>query len=325
MDTLALLLLVTVFLFCFALVGVVYHLWGDSNFADKRTVRRRLLYISAGGKHGMDKLAGYRERVLREASPLERVFFTLPRISGLDRMLLKARVPMNTLVFLAVSLMLGGLGLAFGLRLLHQVGGALALALLGLALPFVLLKFAERSFLQRFNDQLPEALDFLARAVRSGHGVLAGMGMVAEEMADPIRTEFAATVDEINLGLTMHEALENLCERVASTDLRYFAVAVLVQKETGGNIAEIFDNLSRLIRERIQFARQVKALTAEGRLSAVVLLLLPVLMFAYMYLVNYEYVSLLWTEPIGRFLLAGAVMLQLAGALVIRKLVSIEI
>jgi tight adherence protein B len=144
-------------------------------------------------------------------------------------------------------------------------------------------------------------------------------------MADPIRAEFAAAVDEVNLGLTLKEALDNLCERVPSMDIRFFAIAILLQKETGGNIAEILDNISRLLRERVQFARQVKALTAEGRYSAGVLISLPILMFIYVYFMNYNYISVLWTEKVGQYMLFGAIVLQIIGAWVIKKIVTIEI
>jgi tight adherence protein B len=123
----------------------------------------------------------------------------------------------------------------------------------------------------------------------------------------------------------MNEAMENLCERVPISDLRFFTVAVLVQRETGGNIGEILDNISRLIRERIQFKRHVAALTAEGRLSAVVLIGLPILMFFYMYTTNYDYLSLLWKEKIGHYMIFGAIILQIIGSYIIKRIVDIDI
>ncbi len=199
------------------------------------------------------------------------------------------------------------------------------MALACLLVPYLLLKQAEKNYYKKFNNQLPEALDLLSRAVRSGNALSAGLGMIAEQCEAPISLEFSATVDEINLGLTMNEAMENLCERVPIPDLRFFTIAVLVQKETGGNIGEILDNISRLIRERIQFKDHVAALTAEGRLSAVVLIGLPIFMFVYMYLTNYEYISLLWTEKLGHYMIFGAIILQIVGAYVIKRIVDIDI
>ena len=176
-----------------------------------------------------------------------------------------------------------------------------------------------------FNEQLPEALDLLSRAVRSGNSLTAGLAMIGEELEAPISPEFAATVDEINLGLTMNEAMENLCERVPLSDLRFFTIAVLVQKETGGNIGEILDNISRLIRERIQFKRQVRALTAEGRYSAGILISLPILMFCYIYFTNYEYMSIMLEEKMGHYMLFGAAIMQIIGSIMIKRIVTIDI
>lgn len=325
MDTLTLLLLCAIFLFTATLVVVVFLAWTEGRFAEKRTIKKRLLYMSAGGKHGQDKLVNYRQRVLKEVGAFEQVVLKLPRFSGLDRMLVKSKLPLNASVFVLASFALGAIGLLLGLKFLPNTTGAIALGILLVFVPFMFLKLEERSYYNRFQEQLPETLDLLGRAMRSGHALTSGLDMIGQETDDPIKSEFAATVDEIKLGLTVNEAFENLCARVPSTDLRFFAIAVMIQKETGGNLAEILDNISRLIRERVQFARQVKALTAEGRYSAGILIALPIVMFIYIYFANYEYVSLLWTEKIGLYMLMGAGILQLIGAYVIKRIVSIEI
>ena len=325
MDLLMTLLLCVIFLFTVAIVMMLYLSWSESKFAEKRTVKKRLLFISAGGKHGQEKLSLYRDRALKDVGLFERMLLTLPRSTTLDRMLLKAKIPLNATSFILASIALGSIGLLVGLMFLPQKLAAVVFGLLLLFLPLLWLKMAELSYYSKFREQLPEALDLLARAVRSGHAISSGMGMIGQEMEDPIRTEFAAVVDEVNLGLTMKEALDNLCARVPSMDIRFFTIAILLQKETGGNIAEILDNISRLLRERVQFARQVKALTAEGRYSAGVLIALPIVMFIYIYFMNYNYISTLWTEDIGHYLLFGAIVLQIIGAWIIKKIVTIEI
>lgn len=325
MDLLTIFILCAVFLFTVSIVELLYLFWAESKFAEKRTVKKRLLYISAGGKHGQEKLFLYRDRALQDAGPFERLAFKLPRIAILDRMLLKTKVPLNATTFIVGSIALGGIGFLVGLKFFTQTLPAFGLGILLLASPFILLKIAERSYYAKFQEQLPEALDLLSRAVRSGYALTAGLEIIGNEMSDPIKSEFAAVVDEVNLGLTLKEALYNLCERVPGMDMRFFTIAVLVQKETGGNIAEILDNISRLIRERFQFARQVKALTAEGRYSAGILIALPILMFIYVYFMNYAYISTLWASQAGLYMLYGAVALQIAGAYFIKKIVSIEI
>lgn len=325
MDLLTILLLCVIFLFTVSVVMMLYLSWAESKFAEKRMVKKRLLYISAGGKHGQEKLSLYRDKALKNVGIIERLLFKIPRSASLDRMLLKAGTPLNATTFVLASIALGGIGLLVGLKFLPQVVAAIGLGLILLFLPLLWLKMSELSYYRRFQEQLPEALDLLARAVRSGHAISSGMGMISQEMEDPIRAEFAAVVDEVNLGLTLKEALDNLCERVPSMDMRFFTIAILLQKETGGNIAEILDNISRLLRERVQFARQVKALTAEGRYSAGVLIALPILLFVYVYFMNNEYLSTLWTEDVGRYMLFGGIVLQIIGAWVIKKIVTIEI
>ena len=318
-------LYIAVFIFTVALIQVVYLAWAESRFLEKRKVKKRLMYISAGGKHGQAKLDRYRKGVLKEVGAFERFIFNIPRLSDLDKLLIKIKVPINATLFILLSVTLGVIGFGFGYLYLPQTFMAIALGLVCMLVPYAFLKLSEKDYYKKFNNQLPEALDLLSRAVRSGSALSAGLGMIGEEIEDPIRSEFSATVDEINLGLTMNEAMENLCERVPISDLRFFAIAILVQKETGGNIGEILDNISRLIRERIAFKDHVAALTAEGRLSGVVLIGLPIFMFVYMYLTNYGYLSMLWTEKLGHYMLFGAIILQIIGAYVIKRIVDIDI
>lgn len=325
MNMITIFLYIAVFIFTVAIIQVIYLAWAESRFIEKRKVKKRLLYISAGGKHGQEKLDRYRKGILKEVGAFERFIFSIPRLSTLDKLLIKTKAPINATLFLLLSVTLGMIGFGVGYLYFPQIVAAVALALVCMLGPYLFLKLAEKNYYKKFNDQLPEALDLLSRAVRSGNALSAGLGMIAEQCEDPISSEFSATVDEINLGLTMNEAMENLCERVPIPDLRFFTIAVMIQKETGGNIGEILDNISRLIRERIQFKDHVTALTAEGRLSAVVLISLPIFMFIYMYLTNYEYISLLWTEKMGQYMIYGAIVLQIIGAYVIKRIVDIDI
>lgn len=325
MDSLTILLFAAIFIFVVAVVQVIFLAWQESRFSEKRTIKKRLLYISAGGKHGQEKLQRYRQNILKDVGGFQRLMLSMPRFGKLDSLLVKARLPVNAIIFILASVALGVIGFWIGYTYLPQLIAAIALGLLFLGVPFFLLKLSEKQYFEKFNNQLPEAMDLLSRAMRSGHALTSGLEMIGKEMDEPISVEFAACVDEINLGLTTKEALENLCERVPLADLRFFAIAVLVQKETGGNLAEILDSIARLIRERIQFKQLVKTLTAEGRYSAAVLIGLPIMLFAYLYLTNYDYVSLLWTDQLGQYMLTGAVVMQIVGAYVIKRIVDIDI
>ena len=325
MDKITIFLYVAVFIFTVAVIQVIYLAWVESHFVEKRKIKKRLMYISAGGKHGQEKLDKYRKGILKDVGAFERFIFNIPRLSNLDNLLIKVKIPLNATLFILLSLTLGFIGFGLGYLYLPQPLAAIVVGLLCSVAPYLFLKLAEKDYYKKFNNQLPEALDLLARAVRSGSALSAGLAMIGEELDDPVSSEFAATVDEINLGLTMTEAMENLCERVPISDLRFFSIAILVQKETGGNIGEILDNISRLIRERIQFKDHVAALTAEGRLSAMVLIGLPIFMLIYMYLTNYDYLSLLWTEKIGHYMIFGAIIMQIIGTYIIKRIVDIDI
>lgn len=324
MNYLTLFFSASAFLFAASLVAHLYLVWADSRFAKRQLIRRRLLNISAGGMHGEEKLSLFKERTLRDMSPVTRLFYQMPRLSKLDRLLVRSNTSLNAGTFVLISLSLGTLGVLLGILFLpHSLAGAP----LGLGLsflPFFLLKRAEKKSQQNFYEQLPEALDLMARAIRTGHALTSAMELVAAEMSDPIKSEFNEAVDEVKFGITLDDALHNMCERMPLPDLRYFSISVIIHKETGGNIAQIFDNLATLIRERLQFKRQIWALTGEGRISAFVLLMLPVVMFCYLYVVNFKYVSVLWTDPFGRLLFFGAMVSQVIGYFVMKRLVDVQ-
>ena len=179
--------------------------------------------------------------------------------------------------------------------------------------------------LAKFGSQLSDALELVARALRAGHSLQAGMHVVAEEMPAPISDEFGRVYEEQNLGIPIEEALKSMCERVPNLDLRFFVTSVGVQRQTGGDLAEILDKIGYVIRERFKILGQVKALTGEGRLSGIVLIALPFALFGYMLNMKPDYVETLWTTDLGRKMSGAAIVGQVIGALVIRKIVNIKV
>jgi tight adherence protein B len=179
--------------------------------------------------------------------------------------------------------------------------------------------------LKKFASQLPDALELVARALRAGHSLGAGMHVVAEEMPSPIAEEFGRVYEEQNLGIPIEDALRTMCERVPNLDLRFFVTSVAIQRQTGGDLAEILDKIGYVIRERYRILGQVKALTAEGRLSGIVLIALPFGLFLMMLHIKPDYISLLWTDPLGIKMAVGALVLQILGAIVIKKIVNIKV
>ncbi|HID78142.1 MAG TPA: secretion protein, partial [Planctomycetaceae bacterium] len=198
-------------------------------------------------------------------------------------------------------------------------------AVLTALLPVVWLLWRRKRRLKRFAVQLPDAMEMLARSLRSGQSLQAGFNLVATEMAPPLGKEFGRVFEEQNLGVPMEESLDDLTQRVPNLDLKFFATAVILQRQTGGDLAEILDKIGSLIRQRFQIWGQVQALTGEGRLSGIVLMALPVLLFVAVYYLNPDYVMLLFTDQMGKKMLAVAVFLQVLGALVIRKIVNIKV
>lgn len=197
--------------------------------------------------------------------------------------------------------------------------------LIAFTIPFGWL-FTKRAMrLRAFAGQLSDALELVARALRAGHSLAAGMHVVAEEMPSPISDEFNRVYEEQNLGIPIEDALKSMCERVPNLDLRFFVTSVLIQRQTGGDLAEILDKIGYVIRERFRILGQVKALTAEGRLSGVILIALPFGLFLLMMHIKYDYVEKLWTHPLGVKMSIFALIAQLVGALVIRKIVNIKV
>jgi len=198
-------------------------------------------------------------------------------------------------------------------------------ALLVGALPFTWLFLRRRRRLKKFAMQLPDALELIGRALRSGHSLAAALNLVKEELPDPIGTEFGMAYEEQNLGVPVEKALKNMLRRVPNMDLKFFVTAVAIQRQTGGDLAEIIDKLSYLIRERFKILGQVQALTGEGRLSGVVLMGLPIVVFLALYRMNPDYVMVLFTDPLGKKMLAFAAVMQILGAIVIKKIVTIKV
>lgn len=197
---------------------------------------------------------------------------------------------------------------------------------IGMALtPILWLMWRRKRRFKKFASQMPDALELISRALRAGHSLASGFNLVQEEMTAPLGVEFGRVFEEQNLGKTMEEALNSLADRIPNLDLKFFATAVILQRQTGGDLAEILDKIGYIVRERFKIWGQVQALTGEGRLSGIVLLALPPVLFLAVLKLNPTYVMMLFTDPMGRQMLAGAIVMQLLGAITIRKIVNIKV
>lgn len=226
-----------------------------------------------------------------------------------------------------VFISLGFAGVSAALCLASPLHAAIA-PVVGLCCGFLPLGYfshKRKRRLAKFGRQLPDALELVSRALRAGHSLGSGMNLVATEMDQPIANEFMRCYEEQNLGIPLEDALEEMSERVPNLDLRFFVTAVTLQRQTGGDLAEILDKIGKLIRERFRIWGQIQALTGEGRLSGIVLLALPPVLFMTMYRLNPDYCKVLFDDPMGQQLLAGAVVMQVLGALVIKKIINIKV
>src|SRR5580698_422835 len=227
-------------------------------------------------------------------------------------------------VLFGISLALSSLSAAICIWLVNVYVIPLA-AVIFFCLPWVWLWVKRANRLKKFAAQLPDAMELVARALRAGHSLGAGMHVVAEEMPAPVSEEFGRVYEEQNLGIPVEDSLRNICDRVPNLDLRFFVTSVAIQRQTGGDLAEILDKIGYVVRERYRILGQVKALTAEGRLSGVVLIALPFGLFVMMLHLKPDYISLLWTDPIGIKMCVFGVITQVLGAIVIKKIIDIKV
>jgi tight adherence protein B len=197
--------------------------------------------------------------------------------------------------------------------------------LLGGSIPIVWLMNRRSARLKRFEEQFPEALDLLSRAIRAGHALQTALGMVAEELPDPVGPEFKKTFEQQNFGLPLRDALNEMAARIGILDVRFFVTAVLIQRDTGGNLAEILDNLAHVVRERFKIRRQVRVHTAHGRFTGYVLLALPAALAIALSFINPEHMQTLFRERLGQMMLVGAMVMQTIGFIWIRQVIKIEV
>lgn len=314
------LLFVTVFM---ALEGL-YVWWNSRRGPEAVRLAKRLRMISAGG-HADVGTTVLKQRLMSNTPAIERLLLRIPRIGSLDKFLVQTGTNWSVSNLLVNSAGLFATGL-FGMLLFRQ---PLTLSLLaGLAaglLPTLYLLRARSLRLKRFESLLPEALDLIGRALRAGHSLPSALQVAGAELPPPIGEEFQQAFDEINFGISTGEALNNLAARVPSTDLAFFVIAVLIQRETGGNLAEILGNISSIIRERLKLMGKVRALSAEGRFSGIVLTLLPFGVAGLLYMIDPDFMSTLWRDPTGINMIYGGLIFIAIGIVWMRKIIRIRV
>jgi tight adherence protein B len=325
MDYLFYLFATLIFIAVVLLIEGIYISWNSSKGPEAERAARRLRIMSAGEHSGDQSISIVKERLLSKTPAMQRFLLQMPRVAGLDRLLLQSGLPWTVADFLTIVLV--AFFVPFIVSSYFAVSWPIQLALAGFfaTLPVLYVTRAKGKRLARIEQQLPDALDLMGRALRAGHAFPTALKMVGDEMNDPLAAEFRAAFDEVNFGIAMQDALMNLATRVPSTDLRYFVIAVLIQRETGGNLSELLTSISTIIRDRIKLLGQVRVLSAEGKMSAWVLSLLPFGAAAMIQLTNPQFLELLYTDPAGRKMLAVAGILMVIGIFIMRQIVRIRV
>jgi tight adherence protein B len=320
-----------ILLFVAVVLGIegLYQWWNSRHGPAARRLEQRIQALSAGAQVQGARLTILKERMLSGSKPLDALMMRLPRVQMLDRIILQS-----------------GLSLTVGRLAVHSVAAAAIVAVaasfapLPVPVPMPLIVLAgvaafafptlrvlrcRRKRLRILERQLPEAADMISRALRAGHSFSSAVGMLGSEFAEPMGGEFRIVFDEINYGVTLNDALMNLATRVPVPDLRYFVIAVLIQRETGGNLAEILDSIASLVRARLQLFDKVRVLSAEGRLSAWVLGLLPFVTAAGIYVLNPTFLAVLWEDPAGLTVVETVLVAMVFGVLWMRRIVQIRV
>ncbi|MGD1210371.1 MAG: type II secretion system F family protein [Candidatus Acidiferrales bacterium] len=315
-------------LLTFILVGIVFAviwlLFGTTT--DQQVVRERMEIVQNPERTGdvsLD-LQLTRDENLSSVPLLNRLMLRLSWSRRLQALVTQAGLQMKPgklLLFSAVAALSAYVLVGYA----YDQWLAIVAALVGAAIPIAVVSVLRRRRMGQFEQRFPEALDLLGRAVRAGHAFTTGLEMVSKECAEPVAGEFRITFDEHNLGLPLRDALAGMTQRVPSVDVQFFVTALLIQKDTGGNLAELLDELARVIRERFRIHRDVRVKTAQGRLTAMILVGLPIGLLLLLRILNPGYVGVLFSDPVGPKVLGIAALLQIVGAAIIWKIVHIEV
>jgi tight adherence protein B len=315
-----------VFLFCLFLVLGAYLLATRNSEAKRQRLRQRLGEVLLHSAHTEDvEVLLAREELMSEIPWMNRVLVRMQSAMQLKRVLDQADLQITVTRLVMFSMMAGILAalatsiLTVSLLIIGIIG------LAGASIPFIHVFWMRKRRFDKFLEHLPDALELMSRALSAGHAFSESLHMVSTEMPEPISTEFRKTYEEQNLGLSLKLALENLTQRIPLLDLRLCVTAILIQRETGGNLAEILEKVAVTIRERFRIMGDLKTLTTSSRMSAWLLCGLPMFVAVGVTVMNPDYMSVLWKDQRGHKLIAAAMLMQVAGMLIVRKILRIKI
>jgi len=321
----ALVAAIITFILILGITGAI--LFGTRGPSESEAVQRRLQDVSVAATTSVQKtdVALLRDPTLSTVPALNRLLMGWSGVSKLNTLIAQAGMKIKPGVLMLLSAITGVLLYFVCYQENWGLVTAVLFGLLGFALPFLFVAYRRRQRLRQFEKNFPEGIDLLSRAIRAGHAVTAGIEMMSKETPQPVAGEFRIVFEENNFGLPLRDALHNLTERVPLVDVRFFVTGLVVQKETGGNLVELLENLAAVIRERFKIRGEVRTKTAQGRFTAAILIALPPSFLLLTRVMNPDYVHVLFSDPLGRTMLGAGAFLQIVGSMIIWKIVNIEV
>ena len=320
-------LVITIVVFVLVVLAVmaVFYALTAAKESPKYEVRRRLRSIALRQPTDEVMPSVLKEEILSDIPALNLLLYNMPLARKAESLLDQADSTMKVGTLFLLTLVLFFVGLLLGILLHKGVLLGLLIALVFTSAPYFYFVNKKNARLRRFTEQFPDTLDMIARSLRAGHSFTSAMQIVSQEMPDPVAKLFRMAYDEQNLGLSISESLTNMTRRIDSVDLAFFVTAVNIQRETGGNLAEILEKLGTTIRERFRILGQLRIYTAQGRLSGYILFLIPVVLAIIIWVINRPYLMILVSTKLGVYMIVAAVTMQAVGFLVIRKIINIQI
>jgi len=315
---------VVLFVTVVAVLELIFYAFRMIRETKNERLRARIKSLSKSLKW-KDSVGIRRNRLLSHWPMLNRFLSHFPLVKKLDLMVQQANVAQPVGLFVLLSLLLVILTLYFSNITIKNMLVSAGVACVSSTIPWIYLLRKRKKRIEKFISQLPEGVQLISRAMRAGHAFSTGLQLAASEFEDPLGTEFEYVIDQINFGVPTAEALKTLARRMDCEEAKFFAVSVILQRETGGNLAEILDTLADLIRERFKLRGKIRTLSAEGRISAIGLICMPILVTIVLYFLNREYILFLLEDPVGRIMTLVALSMMTIGVLVIRRMINFEI
>lgn len=319
-----LLIAITIFILTLAFIEGGYYALRKIRSREKREVLRRLRGYPTT-EYEREIIDIMRKSMLSEVPWLNRMLLSIRWTDKLSHLLEQSGTESTLGVFILLSIVLASGGFVILLWVTSHFLLSLMMALVSGIFPFLYIYLKKKRRMEKFQRQLPDALDLIARALKAGHAFTGGLKMVGDELGEPVGTEFEKTLHEINFGSGIPEALKNLTQRVDCPDLRFFIISVIIQRETGGNLAEILAKIAYLIRERFKLQSRVQVLASEGKLSAIILIAIPFVIALALSVLNPVYVKTLFIDPVGKALVAFALLMMVIGIVVMKRMIEIRV